>query len=216
MKRLFAVILLLTVSCIPSFSQFQTPDDEGFNQVAALIKISKKAKYGASLIQKEVNFSTGKGINGQPVVTVAEKGTVEMVAMENKTYIGYLLPYNQFVRLADYDFEVFNKKNFKSQKYPPQKVSLTDESIFFDDSYGQVYGFMANESGQRCRFKYDYEYSDAKYLTRVFFHQSFPVIQYRISFKIPAWLALEITEQNFAGYKLKKEIKKEKDFNVYT
>lgn len=216
MRRLFVVALLLTVSYLPSYSQFQTADGEGVSQVAALKKINKKAKYGAYLIQKEVNFSTGKGINGQPVVTVAEKGVVEMVAIENKTNIGYLLPYNQFVKLADYDFEIFYKNNFKSQKYPPQKVSLTDESIFFDDSYGQVYGFLANESGQRCRFKYNYEYSDAKYLTRVFFHHGFPVKQNSISFKVPAWLELEIVEKNFAGYKVKKEVKKEKDFNVYT
>lgn len=216
MKRLSLVALVLVLLSMSTLAQFQTVDGEGISQSIALKKIQKKAKYGAYLIQKEVSFSTGKGINGQPVATVTEKGTVEMVALESKTNIGYLLPYNQFVKLADYDFEIFYKNNFKSQKYPPQKVSLTDESIFFDDSYGQVYGFLANETGTRCRFKYNYEYSDAKYLTRVFFHHGFPVKQNSISFKVPDWLELEIVEKNFAGYKIKKEVKKEKNVNVYT
>lgn len=216
MKRLSLVTLVLALLSMSTLAQFQTVDGEGISQSIALKKIQKKAKYGAYLIQKEVSFSTGKGINGQPVATVTEKGTVEMVALESKTNIGYLLPYNQFVKLADYDFEIFYKNNFKSQKYPPQKVSLTDESIFFDDSYGQVYGFLANETGTRCRFKYNYEYSDAKYLTRVFFHHGFPVKQNSISFKVPDWLELEIVEKNFAGYKIKKEVKKEKNVNVYT
>lgn len=215
MKRLSLVALVLVLLSMSTLAQFQTVDGEGISQSIALKKIQKKAKYGAYLIQKEVSFSTGKGINGQPVATVTEKGTVEMVALESKTNIGYLLPYNQFVKLADYDFEIFYKNNFKSQKYPPQKVSLTDESIFFDDSYGQVYGFLANETGTRCRFKYNYEYSDAKYLTRVFFHHGFPVKQNSISFKVPDWLELEIVEKNFAGYKIKKEVKKEKNVNVY-
>ncbi|AXY72891.1 transglutaminase domain-containing protein [Paraflavitalea soli] len=216
MRINFLLVLLLSVICLPALAQPQSSDDEGLGQIAALRKIQKKAQYGAHLIQKEVNFSTGKGINGLPVVTVSEKGIVEMVAIEPKTNIGYLLPYNQFVKLADYDFEVYFRNGFRSAKYPPAKISLTDESIFFDDSYGMVYGFLAQASGTRCRFKYNYEYSDAKYLTRVFFHQGFPVKQNSISFKVPDWLELEIIEKNFAGYKIRKEVKKEKNLNVYT
>jgi hypothetical protein len=215
-KRSLLATVLLTVCSYAALSQAQTVDDEGVNQVIALKKIQKKAKYGASLIQKEINFGTGKGINDQPVVTAVEKGTVEMVAIENKTNIGYLLPYNQFVKLANYDFSVYFRNKFKTQNSPPAKVSLTDESIFFDDSYGMVHGFLASESGQRCRFTYDYVYTDAKYLTRVFFHHGFPVKQNSISFKVPEWLELEIIEKNFAGYKIKKEVRKEKNLNVYT
>ena len=197
-------------------AQLQTADGEGTHQAAELRKLNKKAKYGAYLIQKEVEFATGRNAEGTPMVTASEKGNVEMTAMENKAFVGYVLPYNQFVRLTDYDFEVFYMNKFKSQKFPPQKISLTDESIFFDDNFGMVYGFQANEMGQRARFKYNYEYTDAKYLTRVFFHQSFPINQSTISFKVPSWLELEIVEKNFANYKIKKETKKDKNFTLYT
>lgn len=216
MVKLLLLVASFTLPCFSLFAQLQTADDEGLQQISSLKKLTKKAKYGAYLIQKEISFSTGKGIDGSAVVTAEEKGNVEMVAIENKANVGYLLPYNQFVKLTDYDFGIFYKNKFKSQKYPPRKVSLTDESIFMDDSYGQVYGFLAQESGTRCRFTYNYEYTDAKYLTRVFFHEGFPIKESSISFKIPSWLELEITEKNFTGYKLKKEIKKEKNFNVYT
>ncbi|HEX7845280.1 MAG TPA: transglutaminase-like domain-containing protein, partial [Chitinophagaceae bacterium] len=131
--------------------------------------------------------------------------------------VGYMLPYNNFVKLRNYDFQIYYKNNFKSQKYPPEKVSLTDESIFLDDNYGMFYGFRAEEAGQRCRFLYEYEYTDAKYLTRVFFHQSFPVLKHTVSFKVPSWLELDIIEKNFGpNYKIKKDTKKEKDFTTYT
>lgn len=197
-------------------AQLQTADEEGLAHVTSLKKLSKKASYGASLISKEISFNTGKGIAGTPVVTARETGTVEMVSMENKVPVGYGLPYNQFVKLADYDFGIFYKSKFRSQKYPPKKVSLTDESIFMDDNYALIYGYTAEESGQRCRFTYNYEYTDAKYLTRVFFHEGFPVKQVSVSFKVPDWLVLEISEQNFAGYKVKKEVKTEKNSKVYT
>src|SRR3954467_5527509 len=211
LSLLFSIGILLSVS-----AQLQTPDGEGTAQATALKKLNKKAKYGAYLIQKQVEFATGKGIEGVPVVTATETGNVEMTSMENKAFVGYVLPYNQFVRLTDYDFEIFYNNKFKSQKYPPEKISLTDESIFFDDNYGMVYGFQANEAGQRARFSYNYVYSDAKYLTRVFFHQNFPISKSSISFKVPSWLELEILEKNFSNYKIRKDVKKDKNFTQYT
>jgi hypothetical protein len=210
--------LLLLVLCLYecSFAQLQTADEEGAIAASFLKKLDKKAKYGAHSIQKEVSFNTAKGVTGQPVVTASEKGSIEMVAIDNKVVMGYMMESNQFVKLSDYDFEIFYRTGFKSQKYPPEKVSLTDESTFLDDSFGEFYGFRAEETGQRCRFKYNYQYSDAKYLTRVFFHESFPVKQTSISFKVPDWLTLEIIEKNCEGYKLKKETKKEKGYITYS
>lgn len=216
MKQLTLNLFFLLGACLPLCAQLQTADGEGASQAAALKKINKKAKYGAYLIEKEVNFGSGKGINGLPVVTATEKGKVEMASIENKAFVGYVLPYNQFVRLTDYDFEIFYQTRFRSQKYPPQRISLTDDAIFFDDNYGQVYGFQAQEAGQRCRFSYNYEYTDAKYLTRVFFHQNIPIRQSSISFKVPSWLELDIIEKNFANYKIKREVKKDKNFTSYT
>jgi hypothetical protein len=216
MRQLTLNLFFLLGACLPLCAQLQTADGEGASQAAALKKINKKAKYGAYLIEKEVNFGSGKGINGSPVVTATEKGRVEMASIENKAFVGYMLPYNQFVRLTDYDFEIFYANRFRSQKYPPQRISLTDDAIFFDDNFGQVYGFQANEAGQRCRFSYNYEYTDAKYLTRVFFHQGIPIRQSSISFKVPSWLELDIIEKNFANYKIKKDVKKEKNFTSYT
>ena len=215
MKLTLNLFFLLGV-CLPLCAQLQTADGEGSSQAAALKKLNKKAKYGAYLIEKEVNFSSGKGINGTPVVTATEKGKVEMASIENKAFVGYVLPYNQFVRLTDYDFEIYYLNRFRSQKYPPQRISLTDDAIFFDDNYGQVYGFQAQEAGQRCRFSYNYEYTDAKYLTRVFFHQGIPIRQSSISFKVPSWLELDIIEKNFGNYKIKREVKKDKNFTSYT
>ncbi|MDB5252350.1 MAG: transglutaminase protein [Flaviaesturariibacter sp.] len=214
--RLLLAVLCVTALSVPAFAQNQTADYEGQVQVGAIKKLNKKAKFGAYLVEKSFTFGTGKGIDKQPIVTAMEKGNVEMVSVEDKTPVGYLLPYNQFVQLKDYDFGIFYKNGFRSQKYPPERVSLTDDAIYMDDSYGDVYGFMASESGQRARFQYEYVYTDAKYLTRLFFSEPFPVTKKVISFKVPSWVELEIQEMNFTGNTIKKDVKKEKDGTVYT
>ena len=217
MKKQYFLVLSLCIACFTALAQLQTADGEGATQASLIKKLDKKAKYGVYLMESEYNFSTGKGLAASPVVTAVENGNVEMVSVADKTDMGYLLPYNQFVHLKDYDFEVFYKSSFKSQKYAPEKVSLTDESIFLDDNFGNFYGFKADESGQRCRFKYVYEFSDAKYLTRIFFHEYMPIRQKKITFKVPSWLELDISEKNFGPlYKIKKDIKKDKNFTVYT
>lgn len=214
-KHCFLLLMLAMSLCVNA--QLQTADGEGTLQSSSLKRLEKKAKYGASLIQQEFSFKTAKGITGSPVVVAEEDGTVELVSMENKAVLGYVLPYNEFVRPDNYDFQIFYKSKFKSQKYPPEKISLTDENIFLDDNYGLFYGFKAEEEGQRCRFIYNYDYTDAKYLTRIFFHHNMPVLKQSVSFKVPSWLQLDIIEKNFSpAYKIRKDVKKEKDMTIYT
>jgi hypothetical protein len=216
MRKLILLAGLTAFFHFYSIAQLQTSDYEGSSQAGSLRKINKKAKYGAYLIEKNFSFGTGKGIDKSPIVTAMEKGNIEMVAMENKADMGYLVQYNNFIKLRDYDFGIFYKKDFKSQRYPPQRISLTNDAIYLDDSYGDIYGFTANESGQRARFQYQSEYTDAKYLTRIFFHEQFPIAKTIISFKVPAWLQLDIQEMNFANYNIKKDTKKDKDGTTYT
>ena len=196
----------------------QTPstDPEGIAAAANLKKISKKAKYGAISIDRSVKFAVGRGVQGTPVVSASEEGKVEMAAIQDKAQVGYLLPYNEFVRVKAYDFQIWYGRGFRSQHYSPLRVSLTDDDIYLDDNYGEFYGFVAQEVGQRCRFAYDYEYSDAKYLTRFFFHTSYPVRSSVIRFSVPSWLSLDIQEENFAGYKIRRDVQRSKDMVTYT
>ena len=216
MKLTSLVLEHLFHSILP-FPQKQSADGEGTSQATALKKIDKEAEYGTHLAVKQISFSTGKGLDGMPVVVANEKGSIDMVSIGSNVFMGHLLPYNNFVQLRDYDFEVFYKNKFRSQKYPPRKVSLTDDAIFFDDNYGLFYGMEATESGQRCRFLYNYQYADARYLTRLFFHSSHPVKEHTIEMAVPSWLQLELIEKNFDPvYKIKKSKRKEGDLTIYT
>ncbi len=191
-------------------------DDQGIAFAAQIKKISKKAKYGVVDATQNFEFGTTKGITGEPVVTAEERGEVELVAAEDQVTLGYLLDYNQFVKVKHFYYGVFYRRNFKTETVGPQRVSLTSDGIFLDDAYGYYHSYKTENAGQRCRFNYLYQFTDAKYLTRVFFHSGIPAKQKSVSFKIPNWLNLEIAEKNFGDYKIRKEVKKEKDFTIVT
>ncbi|HNP23273.1 MAG TPA: transglutaminase-like domain-containing protein [Panacibacter sp.] len=211
MKYSVIALALLFFAPLAIQAQTQTADEEGYTQAGFIRRIDKDADYGAYLVNKQFDFAVAKGIDKMPVVAASEKGDVEMVSTEDNTEIGYLLPYNNFMVVDDYDFEVLNKGKFKSQKYPPARISLSSDEVFIDDNYGLFYGFTAQEQGQRCRFTYNYRYTDAKYLTRVFFHQSIAVKNMSVSFRVPSWLKLDIKEMNFAGYTITKTVKEDKN-----
>lgn len=191
----------------------QTPDEEGITTASAIRKIDKEAEYGAYNIEKWFDFSSGKDADKKPIPIAKEKGKIEMTSLKSDVGVGYLLPYNSFMDIADYDFEIFYRNNFKSQKYPPYRIALTNDDIFLDDNYGLIYGLKAQEEGQRCRFTYVYNYTDAKYLTRVFFHQNIPALSVSYKFKIPANYTIDIAEKNFKDYKITKNTETDKNGN---
>src|SRR5262245_28751908 len=120
MKNWISCLMIPLLISTQVNAQSQTADGEGATQASALKRINKKAKYGSALVEQTFSFKTGKGVMGTPVVVAEEEGNVEMVSMDSKAYVGYLLAYNQFLKLKDYDFQIFYKNNFKSQKYPPE------------------------------------------------------------------------------------------------
>lgn len=213
--RKFVLTVFISIA-LPAclYAQYQTADDGGYVESNYIKKIDKEADYGAYHIEKEYGFGVGKGIDKMPVAAAYEKGDVQMVSAEDDVDIAYLLPSNSFMVVADYDFGVYYKNNFKSQKYPPYKFALSNDDIFLDDNYAYAYAMHAKERGQRCRFTYDYRYTDAKYLTRVFFHQNIPVKEITVSFKVPPDFTVDIKEENFAGYKVVKNKDEDKKGNT--
>lgn len=209
-KRIVTLLGLL----LPIIVLAQTANEDGLTESNLIKRIDKDASYGAYNIEKSFEFFSTRGADKNPIPTAKEKGKVEMASIKPGTFVGYMLSTNSFLDIADYDFEIFYGSKFKSQKYPPYKIPLTSDDIFFDDNYGLLYGYKANEEGQRCRFSYQYNYSDAKYLTRVFFHQEIPATSVTYTFKIPSNYTIDIAEKNFKNYKVIKNTETDKNGNT--
>jgi transglutaminase-like putative cysteine protease len=60
------------------------------------------------------------------------------------------------------------------------------------------------------------EYSDGRYLTRVFFHMPYPVKEEVYEFKVPEWLTVDFKPMNFDGFKIDKSQNKKGSYTIYT
>lgn len=72
--------------------------------------------------------------------------------------------------------------------------------------------------GYRYNVEMTKHYNDLKYLTSVYFHESYPIQKKTLKFKIPTWMEVELKEMNFEGFDIEKksEFDEDSDMQVIT
>lgn len=212
MKQFYAAVcslLLLTATTFSVFGQTApAPDDEGLAQLGQLKKISKKADIAAFRIVKTIRFEPGKGLDKAPVAMAIEDGRIELTAMEKQAKMGHLIGYNQFVKLDKFAMGALRGDKLQQIRIQPARIPLTDDGIFLDDTYGAFLGVEGAQPGSRIAFEYSSFFTDTKYMSRYFFHSFYPQKTHLIEFVVPDWIKIDIKEMNFAGYDIKKTVKK--------
>ena len=95
----------------------------------------------------------------------------------------------------------------KSIKIAQQCSDYESEGIFYSDAKVCLVKVPLELKGVPVSYSYDKKYSDVKYLTSVYFHESIPQEEKTIVFNVPSWLEVEFREFNFDGYAIAKEKK---------
>lgn len=180
---------------------------------------ARKYKDDDVLCRSSHHFYTfDKGVNAlnDKVVTVQEEAELEFIALKKFSGLSYAEYYNKFIKLKTFKKEVkIGNKYITSGKAGIDR-SLTDENIFFDDGRVQYYPIRFPEKGSVSRIVVKKEFGDAKLLTRIFFHQPYPVAEQVYEFKVPEWLQIEFKYFNFDGYKIEKKETKKGGYINYT
>jgi hypothetical protein len=189
--------------------------DEDYALATRLKKKFNEDAYAAVKILQQFSFDKGKDEAKQPVVTAEENGSVEFIGIKDFAVFQHYEYHNRFVKLKSFlRYDKYQTRYALSGRSGYDR-SVTDDNIFFDDSRVQFYSFRFMEKGRMARVNWNSQYTDAKYLTRLFFHESFPVVEKVIEFKVPAWLDVEIKEMNFAGYTVGKSTTQQGKFTIY-
>jgi transglutaminase-like putative cysteine protease len=169
---------------------------------------ARKFKDDAVLCRSSYHYYTfDKGVNAlnDKVVVVQEDAEMEFIALKKFASLTYPEFYNKFIELKTFKKAVKMGSKFITSERSGIDRSLTDENIFFDDSRVQYYPLRFTEKGGVARVTVKKLFSDAKYLTRLFFHMPYPVAEQVYEFKVPEWLTIDFKSFNFEGYKVEKQ-----------
>jgi hypothetical protein len=153
-------------------------------------------------------FDKGKNTLGDRVVTVTEDAEMEFLSIKRFAALTYPEFYNKFIQLKTFKKAVKTGSKYITSARSGIDRSLTNENIFFDDSRVQYFPLRFTEKGAAARITVSKEYTDGKYLTRLFFHDSYPILEQVFEFKVPEWLTIDFKAMNFENYKVEKKTTK--------
>ncbi len=210
-KLVFILSLLLTITLAG-----QTPAD-----IALADNYAKKYPDDGVVCvsaRKTFSFDIGKNELGDQVVQVTEEAEYEFLSLKRFASVMYPEFYNKFIQLKT--FKRSEKRGNKFVTYEKGGIdrSVADDDIFFDDSRVQFFPLRFSNRGIVQKVTVKKLYSDGRYLTRLFFHDAYPVIEQVITFKVPEWLKMEVKKMNFEGYKIiaTNDVSRGNTINVYT
>src|ERR1043166_10297288 len=192
---------LLSVSLITAAQV--SPDDQ--LQAEMLAKTYKDDGVVCTSSYHYFTFDKGKNSLDDKVVVVQEDEELEFLSLKKIASLTYSEFYNKFIKIKSFKKAVkFGNKYITSDRSGIDRP-LTDENIFFDDSRVRYLPLRFTEKGSAARITVKKEYSDGKYLTRLFFQMPYPVLEQVFEFKVPEWLSIDFKTMNFEGYTIEKK-----------
>lgn len=213
LKKLCAILALVCMATTYTFAQVNSDDE------STAYSYAKKYKDDDMMCMSSYHYYTfdkGKNGLGDKVVEVEENAELEFISLKKYSSITYPEFYNQFIKINT--FKKALKYGTKYVTYDKAGIdrSVTDDGIFFDDSRVRYFPIRFNQQGQMARVTVKKTYTDGKYLTRLFFHEDYPVKEQIFEFKVPEWLTVDFKSMNFKGYTIEATEKKKGGYTTYT
>lgn len=210
----YRIVSILGILFMPfGISAQVSPDDQ--STADGLAKKYKDESVICMNSYQLFSFDKGKNALNDKVVTIQEDAEVDFMALKKFASLTYPEFYNKFIQLKS-----FKKATKVYQRFVPSARSgidraVTGEGIFFDDSRVQYYPIRFSDKGNMARITVKKEFSDGKYLTRLFFKEPYPVKEKKIEFRVPDWLTVDFKQMNFEGYKIEKQQTKKGNYTSY-
>jgi hypothetical protein len=205
-KWIHASLLIIFLQCLhlAALCQWLPPADD----VAQANMLSKTYTEENVICLSSYHFFTfdkGKNSLDEKVVTIQEDAEMEFMSLKKYASLTYPEYYNKFIRLKTFKKAVKSGSKYVTSERSGIDRSVTDENIFFDDSRVQYFPIRFTEKGATARITVKKEYTDGKYLTRLFFHMPYPVLEQVFEFKVPEWLSVDFKTMNFEGFSIEKK-----------
>jgi Transglutaminase-like superfamily len=161
-------------------------------------------------------FDKGKNALNDKVVVVEEEAVKEFMSIKKFAGLAYAEYYNRFIQIKSFTRSARYSSKFITVSNRPADRSVTNDGLFFDDARVQFHGMRFTQKGTVNRISVKKEYSDSKYLTRLFFRESYPVKEKTFEFKVPEWLSVDFKPVNFDGLKVEKSVVPKNGYTIHT
>lgn len=161
-------------------------------------------------------FDKGKNSLNDKVVVIQEDGEYQFLGLRKFAGLMFYEFYNKFIELKSFKrYDRIAGKYIAVDRVGVDR-SVTDDDIFFDDSRIKYFPIRFNNKGALVKVNVRKEYNDGRFLTRLFFHSSYPIGEQVFEFKVPDWLTVDFKQMNFEGHKVDVQQQKKGGYTYYT
>ena len=161
------------------------------------------------------SFDKGKNALGDKVVVIQEDAELDFLSLKKFAALIYPEFYNKFIQVKAFKKIVKVGNRYANSRQLPLDRSVTSEGVFFDDSRVQYFPIRFSQQGSMAKVLVKKEFSDGRYLTRLFFAEPYPVKEKVLEFKVPEWLTVDFKTINFDGYKIERQENKKGGYINY-
>ncbi|GAL84830.1 hypothetical protein MYP_2058 [Sporocytophaga myxococcoides] len=145
-------------------------------------------------------------------VTIKEDKSQKLLSLRYNTFINEVEFYDSNSDIEEFSCESsLNQKSVNSDRVCG---NYTNSEYFFDDNKFCSHKLKLQEAGEIWKTHLSKVYNDSKYLTSVYFHDRYPIINKRIILKIPLDIEVDIREFNFEKFVVKKYVTPEGRFRI--
>jgi transglutaminase-like putative cysteine protease len=210
---LHQAINCLLLLCITFTVQAQRSNDE--NDADMYAKMFKDDGVICTSSYMYFTFDKGKNALNDKVVEIQELSEYDFMAIKRYASVTFAEFYNKFIQLNRLNKAIKVNGKFMVLERGGVDKSVTDDGVFFDDSRVQYYPMRFSKKGEMARITVKKNYSDGKYLTRLFFHDQYPIKEQTFEFKVPEWLTVDFKKVNFEGYNIEVREEEKKGYKHY-
>jgi hypothetical protein len=161
------------------------------------------------------SFDKGKNSLGDKVVEIQEESEYEFMSLKKYSGLTHVEFYNKFMEIKNFKKSTKYGKKFYTEDKTGYDRSVTDDNIFFDDSRVRYFPIRFNQKGQVTKVNVKKVFFDSKYLTKFFFHSSYPMLENVYEFKVPEWINIDFKSFNFKGFDVEATNNKKGNYTTY-
>ena len=161
-------------------------------------------------------FDKGKNALGDKVVEIQEQSEYEFMSLKRYASITHAEYYNKFIEINNFKKSLKSGKKFYTIDKSGFDRSVNNDGIFFDDSRVRYFPIRFNQKGEVTKVNVKKTFTDGKYLTKLFFHEDYPMLESIIEFKVPDWINIEFKSLNFKDQNIEATQVKKGSSTIYT
>jgi len=146
-------------------------------------------------------------------VQVKEEMSTDYLCQDYRSTIQVVEFYNDKMQIDAVDFSIDGKK---PKGITPVFSYYQIDDYFYSDAHICHFPLQLEKKGSIGSVSFKRTYKDPRYLTNIFFSESYPVVSKQVIFKVPSWMNIELKEMNFNGYSIIKTKYSKADVDIYT